>query len=139
MNVADLFAQAALCYPDKKALIFGSGSYTYSEMHGIIGALARYLTDIGVSEGDRVSIYMANRPEWIMFYYAIAKIGAIGVCVPGAYKTEEMKGVVNDSLSCAIITSEALLAQFPPPDAIPHIRRVIVVERDEILQSVLRG
>jgi long-chain acyl-CoA synthetase len=139
MNVADLFADAALYYPDKKALIFGPQSYTYAEMNRIICAIARHLTGIGVAEGDRVSIYMANRPEWIMFYYAVAKIGAIAVCVPGAYKTEEMKGVVNDSLSCVLVTSENLLPQLPPPDAFPQMRKVIVVERDEILQSILRG
>ena len=139
MNVADLFAKAALYYPDKKALIFGARSYTYSEMNGIINALARYLSGIGVSQGDRVSIYMANRPEWILFYYAVAKIGAISVCVPGAYKREEMKGVVNDSLSSVLISSEELIPQFPAPESIPRIRKAIVVERDEILQAAMSG
>ncbi|MGD0102098.1 MAG: AMP-binding protein, partial [Acidobacteriota bacterium] len=101
--------------------------------------LARYLTGIGVSKGDRVSIYMANRPEWILFYYAIAKIGAISVCVPGAYKREEMKEVVNDSLSSVLISSEELIPQFPEPESIPLIRKVIIVERDEILQTAMRG
>jgi long-chain acyl-CoA synthetase len=139
MNVADLFVNASLYCPDKKALIFGPESYTYSEMNRIIHALARYLTDTGVSQGDRVSIYMANRPEWVMFYYAIAKIGAIAVCVPGAYKTDEMKGVVNDSRSSVLVSSEGLLPQFPPRETIPLIREVIIVERDEILQSILKG
>jgi long-chain acyl-CoA synthetase len=139
MNVADLFAEAALYYPEKKALIFGARSFTYSEMNRIIDALARYLTGIGVSKGDRVSIYMANRPEWILFYYAIAKIGAISVCVPGAYKREEMKEVVNDSLSSVLISSEELIPQFPDPESIPLIRKVIIVERDEILQTAMRG
>ena len=139
MNVADLFSKAALYYPEKKALIFGARSFTYSEMNRIIDALARYLTGIGVSKGDRVSIYMANRPEWILFYYAIAKIGAISVCVPGAYKREEMKEVVNDSLSSVLISSEELIPQFPDPESIPLIRKAIIVERDEILQTAMRG
>jgi long-chain acyl-CoA synthetase len=139
VNVADLFARAAVYYPEKKALIFGTRSYTYGEMDRIIGALSRYLAGIGVSKGDRVSIYMPNRPEWIMFYYAIAKIGAISVCVPGAYKREEMKEVVTDSLSSVIISSEDMLPQFPPPESIPLVGKVIIVERDDILQSVLRG
>ena len=139
MNVADLFARAALYYPEKKALIFGARSYTYAEMNRIIDALARYLAGIGVSKGDRVSIYMTNRPEWILFYYATAKIGAISVCVPGAYKKEEMKEVVNDSLSSILISSEELIPQFPAPESIPRIRKVIVVERDEILQAAMRG
>ena len=86
MNVADLYARAALCCPEKKALIFGSAAYTYSEMNRIISALSRYLAGMGIRKGDRISIYMPNRPEWVMYYYAVAKIGAISVCVPGAYK-----------------------------------------------------
>jgi long-chain acyl-CoA synthetase len=139
MNVAGLFTKAALYFPEKKALIFGSSSYTYAEMDRIICSLANYLTCLGVAKGDRVAIYMANRPEWIMFYYAVARIGAISVCVPGAYKTDEMKSVVQDSRSSIIVTSEQLLAQFPPPAALPLIRGVIVVERDETVQSALRG
>ena len=115
MNVADLFTKAALYCPDKKALIFGSSSYSYAEMDRIINSLAQYLTDLGVAKGDRVAIYMANRPEWIMFYYAAAKIGAIAVCVPGAYKKDEMKDVVKDSLSSLIVTSEELLPNSRPP------------------------
>jgi long-chain acyl-CoA synthetase len=139
MNVADLFARAALYYPDRKALIFGSKSYTYAELNRNIHALSAYLSGMGIVKGDRVSIYMANRPEWIMFYYAVAKIGAISVCVPGAYKKDEIKSVVNDSRSSAIVTSEQLLEQLPAPETIPHVRKVVVVEQDEILQRVLRG
>ncbi|MBP1624519.1 MAG: acyl-CoA synthetase (AMP-forming)/AMP-acid ligase, partial [Acidobacteria bacterium] len=139
MNVADLFARAALYCPDKKGLIFGQRSFTYFEMNRIIDALARYLAGSGVSEGDRVSIYMANRPEWILFYYAVAKIGAISVCVPGAYKRNEMKGVVNDSRSSVLVCSEQLLSQIPAPKEMSGIRKRIVVERDEILQAAMAG
>jgi long-chain acyl-CoA synthetase len=139
MNVADLFTKASLYCPGKKALIFGSDSYTYDEMDRIISALVKYLFDMGVTKGDRVALFMANRPEWIMFYYAIARIGAISVCVPGAYKQDEMQEVVKDSLSSIIVTSEGLLQQFPPPAAIPLIRKIVVVERDERVCAILRG
>jgi|WetSurMetagenome_2_1015567.scaffolds.fasta_scaffold1465331_2 hypothetical protein len=58
MNVADLFSQAALCCPDKKALIFGQNSCTYAEMNRIIGALARYLAGSENAPGQ-------NSPEGI--------------------------------------------------------------------------
>jgi long-chain acyl-CoA synthetase len=139
MNVADEFAYAALCYPDKKALIFGNTSYTYAEMHRIIEAIAGYLLRLEVSKGDRISLYMANRPEWIMFYYGIARIGAISVCIPGAYKKDEVQGVIVDSLSSLVIVSEELRSQLPPSESIPSVRQTIVVEQDEALQSILRG
>jgi len=119
MNIADEFTHAALYCPDKKALIFGDRSYTYAEMHRIIEKTAGYLASLGVTKGDRVSIYMANRPEWILFYYGTARLGAISVCVPGAYRKDEMTGVVNDSLSSVLVTSENLIDQIPPPGRIP--------------------
>jgi long-chain acyl-CoA synthetase len=139
MNVSDCFRQAALYYPDKKALIYGSKSYTYSEMNRIIDGVARYLLGMGVSKGDRISLYMVNRPEWILFYYGAARIGAISVCVPAAYKREEMKGVVTDSRSSILVTSEDLSSQLPPSELIPLIRKTILVESDEPFLSILRG
>jgi long-chain acyl-CoA synthetase len=138
MNVADAFRDASLCFPNKKALIFGDKSYTYSKMNGMIDGAARYLLSLGVSKGDRVSIYMANRPEWMMFYYGAARIGAISVCVPGAYRKEEMKGVVNNSRSSILITSEDLSSQIPPSDTMPSIGKIIFIEADEIFQSIIR-
>jgi len=139
MNVADEFVRAALYCPDKTALIFGNQLYTYAEMNRIIRNVAGYLIQLGVSKGDRVSLYMANRPEWIMIYYGIAKIGAISVCIPGAYKKGEVKDVVRDSRSSIIVTSEELLSQLPSHADIPLVRETIVVEKDEPFQSILRG
>ena len=139
MNVATEFAQAALYCPDKKALIFGERSYTYAEMHRNIESVAAYLTRLGVLKGDRVSLYMANRPEWIMFYYGIARIGAIPVCVPGAYKRDEVKEVLEDSRSLIVVTSEELRRQLPPSEFTPSVVKTIVVEQDEAFQRILRG
>ena len=63
MNVDDEFNNAAVYYPDKKAIIFGNKSYTYSEMDRIIKQTSAYLLELGISMGDRVSLYMPNRPE----------------------------------------------------------------------------
>jgi len=139
MNVADEFTYAALYHPDKKAIIFGATSYTYAEMHRIIERVAGYLISLGISKGDRVSLYMPNRPEWIMFYYAIARTGAIAVCVPGAYKKDEMTGVVTDSLSSVLVTSEELRSQLPASEAIPSVQKIIIVEHDDVFQSILMG
>lgn len=87
MNVADSFSRAVLHYAEKTALIFENRSYTYGQMNRIIDNLVIYLARSGVQQGDRVALFMANRPEWILLYYAAARLGAISVCVPAAYKT----------------------------------------------------
>jgi long-chain acyl-CoA synthetase len=139
MNIADAFREVALYFPQKKALIFNGKSYTYSEMNRIIDGVARRLIGLGVSKGDRIALYMANRPEWMMFYYGAARIGAIAVCVPGAYKKEEMKGVVNNSRSSILVTSEDLTSQIPDSKTMPSISKIIFIEADEPFQSIVRG
>ena len=139
MNIANSFFIGALSYPDRRALIFNDSTYTYAQMNTIIGSASGYLSSLGVVRGDRVALYMANRPEWIMFYYAVARMGATAVCVPGAYRKEEMVGLVNDSRSSILVTSRELAAEIPPLPAIPSVKKVIVVDDDEGFQSIARG
>jgi long-chain acyl-CoA synthetase len=139
MNISDSFTFAAQHCPDKCALIYDNSSYTYGEMNRIIDEVANYLHSLGLAKGDRVALYMANRPEWIMFYYGAARIGVIPACVPGAYKKQEMKEVVNDSRSSILVTSETLHPQIPDRTAVPFIKTVITVESDAGFQSILRG
>ena len=139
MNIADSFLYAAQCYPGKKALISGNKSYSYAEMNRIINGIARYLVGLGAVKGTRISLYMFNRPEWILFYYGAARIGAVPVCVPGAYKKDEVREVVNDSRSSILVTSENLSEQLPDRVTIPLIQTVVIIESDDAFQSVLCG
>lgn len=139
MNISDPFRFAARYCADKKALICGKSQYTYGEMNRIIDGIAHYMRHLGASSGARISIYMGNRPEWILFYYGIARLGAVPVCVPGAFRRDEMTGVVRDSGSCILITSEDHQDQLPDSDKIPLVETVVCVESDEKFQSLLRG
>ena len=138
MNIANSFIVGALSYPERRALIFNDTVYTYAQLNRIIGSASGYLSSLGVVRGDRIALYMANRPEWIMFYYAVARMGAIAVCVPGAYKKEEMVGLVNDSRSSILVTSGDLASEIPSSQAIPSVRKVIVVDGDEGFRSIVR-
>jgi long-chain acyl-CoA synthetase len=73
-----------------------------------------------------------------MFYYGIARMGATPVCVPAAYKREEMVGLVNDSLSSVLVTSADLASELPLSPAIPSVKKVIVADDDEGFRSIVR-
>ncbi|MEJ2108647.1 MAG: AMP-binding protein [Acidobacteriota bacterium] len=137
MNVSDSFRFAAQFHPDKKALVFGKKSYSYGEMDRIINGIARYLIRLGASKGTRISLYMSNRPEWILFYYGIARIGAVPVCIPGAYMKNEMTGIVNDSRSSILVTSEDHAEQLPQQSDISAVELILRIESDSALQKLL--
>jgi len=137
MNISNIFVQGATYYPQKKALIYGDRSYTYEELNTIIDQVALYLRELGVRRGHRLSLYLHNCPEWLMFYYAAARLGATSVCIAAAYKREELTGLIDDSLSSLVVTCEELLPQFPDRRRISHVKDIIVVERDETLLSII--
>jgi len=139
MNLSNVFTQGAMCFPKKKALIFGDKSYTYEEFNALVDQVALYLKNLGVTREHRVSLYLPNIPEWLMFYYGTARLGATSVCIASALKKEEVSQLVNDSLSSVVVTSEELLSQLPDQKAIPHAKDIVVIERDQTLRSIVEG
>ncbi|MDO9065826.1 MAG: AMP-binding protein, partial [Chloroflexota bacterium] len=64
-------------FPQNPALIFLNGKMTYAALDANVNRFANALSDLGVKKGDRVAIYTANCPQYVISYYAILKIGAI--------------------------------------------------------------
>jgi acyl-CoA synthetase (AMP-forming)/AMP-acid ligase II len=60
-------------------------------------ALARGLLRLGIHKGDRVGILAPNCPERTIVQYAAAEIGAILVPVNPAYRTDELRYVINQA------------------------------------------
>ena len=137
MNISKMIVQGARCFPQKKALIYGEKSYTYEEFNSLIDQIALYLRDLGVKREDHVSLYLPNIPEWLILYYGIARLGATSVCIAAAYRRDEMKRLVTDSLSSVLVTCEGLLPQVPERNEIPCVRNMIVVERDDTLKAII--
>ena len=127
MNISHIIVQGAACYPQKKALIYGDRSYTYEELNAIVDQVALYLRDLGITREHRVSLYLSNIPEWPIFYYAIARLGATSVCIASAFKREEMTRLVNDSLSSVLVTCEELLPHLPDRKVIPQVKDILVM------------
>lgn len=79
-NLGDLLDRTAAEYPASDAVVFQGRRINYSELREKTNQLAKALLSIGVQPGDKVAIWMTNRPEWVFSEFAIAKVG--GVIVP---------------------------------------------------------
>ncbi|GHF60308.1 AMP-binding protein [Streptomyces thermodiastaticus] len=95
---ADLDRTVA-AWPDREALVdVASGRrWTYAEFAADVDRLARALLASGVAKGDRVGIWAVNCPEWVLVQYATARIGAIMVNINPAYRTHEVKYVLDQA------------------------------------------
>lgn len=79
-NLGDLLDRAAAEHATRNAVVFGEERLNYLELQAKTNQLARALLHYGVQVGDKVAIWMTNRPEWLYSEFAIAKVG--GVIVP---------------------------------------------------------
>ncbi|MCB0017801.1 MAG: AMP-binding protein, partial [Anaerolineales bacterium] len=96
---------------NKAALIFegepgDSRVYTYQQLNHEVCKFASVLRSLGVTKGDRVTIYMGRTPELMIAMLACAKIGAMHSVVYGGFSTEALLGRIEDSHSKVLITSD---------------------------------
>ncbi|HEV8695218.1 MAG TPA: acetate--CoA ligase [Lysobacter sp.] len=98
---------------NKTALIFEQDDpgkpaqhITYRDLHARVCRLANALRALGVSKGDRVTIYLPMIPETAAAMLACARIGAIHSVVFGGFAPQSIADRVHDSTSKLIITAD---------------------------------
>jgi acetyl-CoA synthetase len=112
---------------------------TYADLHRMTSQAANVLTDLGVTAGDRVAIYMPMIPEAVVAMLACARIGATHSVVFGGFSVEALSGRINDASAKVVITADGGYRRGKPSalkptvdEAVqrcPTIERVLVVRR----------
>ena len=137
-------ARAAARGGSREALAFQGQRWTFGDVSARVDAAAKGLIELGIQPGDKVALWMVNRPEWIDAMFAIMKIGAVLVPVNTRFRTDDMAYVLNQSDAAAVILAERsgpidylgmMRAVVPELGAgadsrFPHLRRVMTLEQD---------
>src|SRR5436190_20250630 len=107
---------------DQEALVdVPSGRrWDYNELNEAVDRVASALLRMGIAKGERVGIWSPNCPEWVFVQYATAKIGAILVNINPAYRSHELKYVLNQSSIQLVISA----ASFKTSDYAAMIEEV---------------
>ncbi len=79
---------------------------TYFELHRAVVRLAAALTDLGVTAGDRVAIYMGMVPEAVIAMLACARIGAPHSVVFGGFSADALRDRINDCKAKVLLTQD---------------------------------
>lgn len=100
------FIENNLRLKDKPALIMPSQnkSYTYRDVFETMNRYSDILVSGGIKKGDRVCIYLPSSPEYLIFYLAIWRIGAIAVPLNNVLKPAEINYMLHNSGAVAIIS-----------------------------------
>jgi acetyl-CoA synthetase len=81
-------------------------TFSYHALAREVCKFANILKSMGVTKGDRVTIYMPRIPETVIAMLATAKIGAVHSVVYGGFSVEALHGRIEDSESKVIVTAD---------------------------------
>ncbi|MBM7096519.1 long-chain-fatty-acid--CoA ligase [Bacillus sp. H-16] len=95
--------ESAQTFPEKTALDFMGTEMTYAQVYDAALKLANQLRGMGVKQGDRVAIMLANTPQSVISYYGALFAGAIVVQTNPLYVEREIEHQMNDSGSKVMI------------------------------------
>ncbi len=107
-NCVDRHAAAT---PDRRAIVFegepgDTRTLTYAQLKDEVSQVANALKELGVTKGDRVSIYMPMIAELAIAMLACARIGAGHTVVFGGFSAESLQERTNDAKAKVIITAD---------------------------------
>ncbi len=112
MNLHDLFAIPRQGLPQKAALQLPAGdgpelTLTYQQLFDAADELAAGLQRWGLGKGDRVAFFLGSRPEFVIAYLAVIRLGAVVVPINLRYRRTEIGHILADCTPRLLITERA--------------------------------
>ncbi len=113
-NLGALIANCADKFGDQIAANwFDAGiTLTYKQLHTRSEKIAAGLLRKGFRKGAHIAVMLPNGPEFILTWFAIAKLGAVMVPVNTAYKASELDFILNQSDAQALFIHSTFMAEF---------------------------
>ncbi|RPA64866.1 AMP-dependent synthetase [Gordonia oryzae] len=128
VNVGDSLTRSAARTPSATAVVEGERRMSYAEFNIGVNRLAHALTDRGIGTGDAVSLASGNSIEFLMVYYACAKLGVVCVPINLAWRAQEVGYVLNDSAARIFLVADTLTSVMSAAvKSAARIERVIVI------------
>jgi fatty-acyl-CoA synthase len=103
VTIGRLLERAVEKFGEREAYVSEDTRLTYRQLAEATDTWARALMAAGVAPGDKVSLMMANRLEWVLVHLAVAQIGAALVPVNTGFRVDEVGYVVGQSDSVMFI------------------------------------
>src|SRR5262249_41126897 len=105
----------------REALVFEGRRATFAELTRDVDMLARGLIHLGIEPGDKVALWMMNRPEWIHAALVVMRIGAVLVPINTRFRSEDAAYVLGQSDSTTLI----IAARSGPIDYLGMVRTML--------------
>lgn len=130
-NVGDMLLRASERFPHKTALIDGPRRFTYAALNAWSNRVAHGLLAHGFGPGDRLALMSGNRAEFLVTYFACAKIGVALVPINLLWGTGETRYVLSHARCSGAVAEAEHLARLG--EAVPSSAdfRIFTIESED--------
>ena len=136
-SLSDLLKTKAEKYPSEIAIVYFDKPMTYRELDSASDRFATALSDLGVKKGDKVALFLANMPQFVIAYYGVLKIGAIETAISPLYKEREVEHQLSDSEAETIVVLDVLYPIVQKVMDKTKLKRVIVASLKDYMPKTL--
>lgn len=117
MLVGSSLTQAAHRWPEKTALVFEGKRWAFKVFNAQANQAANAFKAYGIGPGDKVAFLTYNRPEQVIGYYGLLKLGALPVPINYRLGQDEVRYILQDSDARGLVFEEPLRGIACPDDA----------------------
>ncbi|QLG50993.1 class I adenylate-forming enzyme family protein [Natrinema halophilum] len=134
-SIKGVVETAAELWPERRYFTYAptGETATFAEMNRRANLVANSLAEIGVQFGDRVGLYLKNRPEYITSILGCAKLGAIETPISWEYRAREVEHTLDSAgVSTIVAQSDELIMQNVTEVAADHdsVERVVAIDEE---------
>ncbi|MDW7740125.1 MAG: long-chain fatty acid--CoA ligase [Bacillota bacterium] len=133
-----VLSRTAEKYPEQTALNWMGKKISYRELDHLVNRFARALTDLGVTEGDKVALLLPNLPQTVIANYAVFRLGAVSVMNNPLYTERELKHQLNDSESKIAVALDLLLPRMQNLQKETYLEKIITCHINDYLPFPLK-
>ena len=122
LHLDALFRAVAARHGGREAVVGDGKRLSYAELDGLVANAAGNLARHGLRKGDRLALLLGNRPEFLVFLLACARLGIIAVPLGIRQRGPELAYLLADCGAVALIFEAELAGNLPPAERTPALR-----------------
>lgn len=128
-NLAGPIRSAATTRADAVALLHEGEVLSFGELWDRTRQFGQLLAGLGIGPGERVGVFLENRPETIVAVLGAAAIGAIAVPMNWMLKAGQVRHILIHSAASCLVSSAARLRLLAPVLAEAPLRHIVSVDQ----------
>jgi long-chain acyl-CoA synthetase len=138
LSLFGMIETSARRFPERPAIAWFGRRLSYKWLLQEVERFSAVLDGLGVRRGERLALVLPNSPQYVIAYYAAARLGAVVVGNNPLYTAREMEHQLKDAGVGTVVVLDQFHAAFAPVFGSVGVRNVIVTKITDYMRFPLR-